>query len=662
MSDPTSVIKVRSRLERLGEDTGIEASLPTGTKREEGAPDAFLILRDGRAWLVGFWTGRTVQPCLLPAEKEKVTLEERARGLAAWRRRNGRPGQPSPGLMLLAPALEDKELPDGVASVDGETVAVVSRRECERSASLARAIFDWTGPVLTADEVTRWRAAVVPEVRIQSPYRRQRVVRMPVALAAPLVLDYKQERCVRLDLDLDLEVEPSLEPVARDVRLRLVTGVAGCGKTLVLLHRAVLLVSRFPRAKILVVSFNRPLVQDLKRRLRTNPAAGRVECLTFYQWLRRVAPMPGTMVGPRDMERWIELERRSLKALDRHSAEWLAGELHWMLDHGLVDGAYLTAVRRGRGTRLSRNQRRELLELLGRYRVHLRATGKADWSEWPLAIRENLPEAGFVGRYDHLLIDEAQFFAPVWLDLLRGALKPSGHLFLCADPTQGFLRRRESWSTLGLDVRNRSVRLEKPYRSTRAILEFAKRFYERRLPAEDESLNLPSAVLLETLEAGARPVLRPGGPGQDQLSRIGQELRQLRAAGIPPDHVLVLVAGRTFSVEQVVRHLNTRLGPRSAVPVTDAGNGTDSTGVAHLMAATGLERPIVFLLGLDDLAAEEANPTLSEDERGEKWHDHTRQIYVGLTRAMERLVIYSSDPRLGNAFGAGAADEAGATG
>lgn len=60
------------------------------------------------------------------------------------------------------------------------------------------------------------------------------------------------------------------------------------------------------------------------------------------------------------------------------------------------------------------------------------------------------------------------------------------------------------------------------------------------------------------------------------------------------------------------------------------------------MAATGLERPIVFLLGIDELVEEEGNPGLGEDERQEIIRDHTRQIYVGLTRAMERLVIFSS--------------------
>jgi superfamily I DNA/RNA helicase len=61
------------------------------------------------------------------------------------------------------------------------------------------------------------------------------------------------------------------------------------------------------------------------------------------------------------------------------------------------------------------------------------------------------------------------------------------------------------------------------------------------------------------------------------------------------------------------------------------------------MAATGLERPIVFLLGADDLFDTEEDPRLSPEEKREKIRDHTRLIYVALTRAMERLVIFTRE-------------------
>jgi superfamily I DNA/RNA helicase len=66
-----------------------------------------------------------------------------------------------------------------------------------------------------------------------------------------------------------------------------------------------------------------------------------------------------------------------------------------------------------------------------------------------------------------------------------------------------------------------------------------------------------------------------------------------------------------------------------------------SIGVTHLMATAGLERPVVFILGGDDLPACEANPQLTEEELADLRQDHTRQIYVGITRTMERVVIYA---------------------
>ena len=77
-------------------------------------------------------------------------------------------------------------------------------------------------------------------------------------------------------------------------------------------------------------------------------------------------------------------------------------------------------------------------------------------------------------RYEVILVDEAQFFAPIWFEIIKRLLKPtSGHLFVAADPTQGFLGRRQSWLASGLDVCVHSTHLPKSYRTTCEILSFA---------------------------------------------------------------------------------------------------------------------------------------------------------------------------------------------
>lgn len=633
----TQLIKTRALLGQL-DAHGLSASRATRTGAAKQGPDALLTARDGRAWLVVLWGGRSLQPSLIQADEARPSLQEAVDSILAWcAEKTSVAGLPAPSLLILAPALNPSELPGGLWYHGDEEITVMTSRACKKSALLAQSILRGSGVVLSADSLARWRSAAVPETVIDSPWKRKGPKRAAASSASPLLLDYRQERCARLDLEPD----PEAVPLVRDLRLRLITGVAGCGKTLVLVHRAALLATHFPRARVLLVSFNRPLINDLRRRLERMKAADRVECLTFNQWLHRAAPFEGDVMSEPEILRWIERERQPFASLSKLSTEWLRDELRWMCDHALADDAYLTAARKGRGTRLSPHQRRDLLTLLHRFRAYLRRQKLADWSEWPLRLREAPPPSLSREGFDHLLIDEAQFFAPVWLELLRAALKPGGHLFLCADPTQGFLKRRQSWSEVGLDVRNRSVRLERPYRSTRAILEFARDFYHRRLPEDDGPLNLPAPEWLETLEPGVPPLLSPGGPPQDQLRSLESDLRMLLKQNTPPGHILVLIAGRRLQAKAVVQHLNTRLGAETAALAKDDHARADSITVAHLMAATGLERPIVFLLGMDDLLAGENNPLLTAEEAAEQCQSITRQIYVGITRGMDRVVIYA---------------------
>lgn len=633
---------------------GIEASRNTGWDRSWGEPDAFLTTAEGDAWLVKIWPGETLQPRLFDDPTAPPPLEETLRECGDWRDRQGSGATGIPGWIILAPSLDEE------ASLNlgrGEIVTVLNRRQCAKPERLAESMLAAkNGRRLSPDDLTRWRAAAVSEVAIEAPaHVRRKVERASHQPVAPLLLDYDQERCARLDLEPDGELRQMVD----DLQVRVVTGVAGCGKTLVLLHRAALLARHFPKARVLIVSHNRPLIADLERRLRRRDGGSRgIQCQTFMKWLRSVAKPRGDLLPAYETRRWIETRRQSgeFSALGKRSHEWVADEMGWMFDHGHIGDSYLTVERKGRGTGLQDAQRRDMLALARTYRAHLLELGISDWSEWPLSVWER-PELLSQGpQFDHLLIDEAQFFAPVWLELLRRCLKPGGHLFLCADPTQGFLRRRLSWSQIGLEVRNRSHRLERPYRSTRAILTFAERFYRRRLPDDDEPLNLPSPEWLESIASGETPLRLPGGSGEDQLQRLSEELETFQRGGGELADVLVLIAGRNLKTAAVVERLNSELGADSVAEVKDENFPESAIGVSHLMAATGLERPVVFLLGIDELAGEEGNPALTDEERLEKIRDHTRQIYVGITRAMERLVVMASARVLREAFGDGEPD------
>ncbi len=503
---------------------------------------------------------------------------------------------------------------------------------------------------LTEPGLLHLRALFTPESVVPADFHARRPADRNIAAGIGAgFLDFDQEWCVKNDLEL----LPEQEDLVRDPvgRTRLVTGVAGSGKSLVLLYRALLSAKLNPRARVLVLTHNKPLRHELVRRSkRLDEAGAKLECLTFFQWaargLKQDFGSKETPWGPDQTAVLVEELRTERKGLRRFSSAYLVDEIGWMKDHRLIErDAYLAADRAGRGTMMTAGQREDLWELFRAYQVELSLRGLTDWHNVALRFHRQvvIEKAIRLPDYDAIFIDEAQFFAKLWFELVRAALKPGGHLFLAADPTQGFLRRRQSWIAAGIDVRGRrTTKLARAYRNTRAILRFARDFYEERRSEDgrETDLNVPdNAVLAGISEEGKAPlVFRVANP-QDEIARAANEALEILHGGLTAGCLLVIHADS--SKERALREaLERKLGRDK---VHDAKSGPRPPEilctVTTLNAATGLEAPVVMLLGMDSLLEKEDDPRLSEEERAELRSDNTRRLYVGFTRAGQRLVV-----------------------
>jgi superfamily I DNA/RNA helicase len=319
----------------------------------------------------------------------------------------------------------------------------------------------------------------------------------------------------------------------------------------------------------------------------------------------------------------------------------LADEFDSMQDRATTRRAeYLKIERTGRGVGLTAAQRERVYAIYERYRASLAETGAEDWSGLALRFWRGLTNGHIASRlYDFIYIDEAQFFAPVWLRTLQLALKPGiGRLLLAADPTQGFLKRRQSWVACGLDLRGRSTRLRKSYRNTRPILEFAANFYRSRLGAEDEGdLNVPDEMELNSAEAGEPPIVLPLTSRQDEVTRVSNEINDFLQQGGNPEAILVLI-GTGTRISEVIEHLSARFGTERVADARQT-SGRGKLRVCSIDAATGLEAPIVFLIGGSELIEREDDLQMPADQRAELRRDNTRRLYMGFTRAGMRLVV-----------------------
>ena len=423
------------------------------------------------------------------------------------------------------------------------------------------------------------------------------------------------------------------------------TGVAGSGKSLVLLFRACTQAKLHPQSRSLVLTHNKALRRELELRFGELGRPKNIDWHTYFSWVQSALGEKGT--GPQVIQ-YADRDEFIANAVrlegEQPTGQWiefLRDEFDWMQDRaatGLAD--YLTVERVGRGLGLATEQRARVHAIYERYRALLAAGQVEDWSGRALRYWTHLSSGDLRPMlYDYIYVDEAQFFAPVWLRSLRTALRPgAGRLLLAADPTQGFLKRRQSWVACGIDLRGRSTRLRRSYRNTREILSLATDFYRSRLNNEEEAeLNLPDGAELLTAETGERPRVISLTSRQDESLRVINEITEFLRGGGNPEAILVLVASgrRTGPIHDELARV---LGEHRVADARYTAK-PGSVRVCSIDGATGLEASIVFLIGGAELLEKEGDLQLSAEQREELRRDNTRRLYMGFTRAGAKLVI-----------------------
>lgn len=551
---------------------------------------------------------------------------------------------------VVFPNLEQAELEKLRAWAELPAGVVWAGREMVSGQGFAGWLAGRLGQPLTEAEVDQVRAAFTPEVVIPAALTvrsdgpagkrlgtRELRERYAAGRPAPFLLDYDQERALKTDLDLTDEARATVN----DFNLRLINGVAGSGKSLIVIYRAMLLRKHFPNKRILGLTHNRALIHDLQARHRVlDPDGGSVKWLTFNQWCRSLwlddsnFPKP---IGQAFKEALVARAWRAHLAETAISERMLLDEIDWYLDRLLFTrDDYLAADRTGRGFPLNEAQRQRMYNAIEAFQTEMKGRGLNDWAHVPRRVWGWVQDGSLrLPQYDAILVDEAQFFAPIWFELIKRALKPGvGHLFLVADPRQGFLKRRQSWATVGLEVRGRTHRLKRSYRTTREILDFATLLYRTRLPDDDDDLVPPDLL---DMPGGTLPEILQVPAEQDEITTLVRAVEQLVQQGVPRRHILMIHAdwdGR----DRLLERLGQKLGPGAVVDAAQAASA-DALRVCTLNAATGLESPIVFLGGVHRLFEQEQSVRLSDEDRADLIRDNTRRLYMALTRAGQRVVL-----------------------
>lgn len=454
------------------------------------------------------------------------------------------------------------------------------------------------------------------------------------------------------------------------------SGGAGTGKTVVLVHRARHLVTEDPQARVLLTTFTRvladSLVHQVKRLDATVPLADLGEPGLTVSGIDQVAAKIVSTANPAELEaarisvlgpggnaltaRMGNTQKAFHTAVEISDPDlplalsepaFLEQEYNAIvLAQGITEEkTYLRASRQGRGTALNRAARKELWKVFAQFRRTNQINDAVTYPEIAAiatAVLKARAERGEPMPADHVLVDEAQDFHAVHWLLLR-ALAPDGpdDLFIAEDSHQRIYGQKVPLSRFGIHIRGRSRRLRLNYRTTAENLAFAVSLLDGTEYTDLEDA-VETAKDYRSVRSGPAPVVIHAADGTHEYEAAAAHVRAWLDAGVNPAAIAVLV--RT-------KHHADRAGVALAAAEIPYGQvrdgntaGKDKVSVMSMHSAKGLEFERVVVLGAKatDLENMIGLNRLPETERDDALQRERSLLYVAATRARDELVLIES--------------------
>lgn len=465
------------------------------------------------------------------------------------------------------------------------------------------------------------------------------------------------------------------------------SGGAGTGKTVVLLHRARWLAQQDPQARVLMTTFTKNLAEQLRSDmarldadLMVGAELGAVGIQTvgidavasavlkqaggaIAQDAEQVLGVATTnLTGRTGSKAWreaIESSGESLPEELRSEAFFSAEYASVVLPNLITDRqGYYKVKRPGRGVALARAKRAAVWDVIGTYRSRARIDGTVNFSEAATIAAAYCARVGTdTGQYlaDHVLVDEGQDLSPAHWQLLRSLVgEHANDLFIAEDSHQRIYGQRLVLSNYGIKIVGRSRRLTLNYRTTAQNLDWAVQVLKggEYVDLEDEAEKNSD---YRSARSGPEPQLLPCASLTEELDTAADLINAWLAEGVVPETIGILVryANRRDLVASGLAERDVK------VRAIDAGAvrpGLPVVLTMHRAKGTEFSRVLLFGVSEDAIPATMAQEQYSPEASGEALLRERSLLYVAATRARDELAISwsgSPSPFLAGLRGAG---------
>lgn len=457
-----------------------------------------------------------------------------------------------------------------------------------------------------------------------------------------------------------------------------VSGGAGTGKTVIAVHRAVELAKRDKadgqEPRILLTTYTRNLADDLRRQVAqleprlpfteklSEPGVmvsglDRVARMILQQAGARISPIAQEVIGqprgrvltyPRENV-WQEVLTLMGDELPERlrSADFLESEYELIVLPQRVTTLkqYLRVRRPGRGVALDRSKRAAVWKAMERYRDRSADLGVTSFDEQLALAAAWLDQEAALGTprpFRHVLVDEAQDLTPAHLQLLRALVEPGpDDLFLAEDSHQRIYGKKITLSHYGIQVRGRSRRLTRNYRTTRQNLDVAfgildpGTYEDMEGQAEEHHYVSP--------RSGPEPLLLHATDRADELSKAAELLtvwleQDRDSDDSAPETIAILVRDR-YQRDAVVNGLAQHGIEVRAVDREAAGRGRPVVMTMHRAKGLEFRKVLLFDVSINAIPRPLRDQQYSDADRDDALLRERSLLYVAATRARDQLAI-----------------------
>jgi len=422
----------------------------------------------------------------------------------------------------------------------------------------------------------------------------------------------------------------------------IVLGAAGSGKTTIALLRAQHLANLPGNDKVLLVTFNRALVQYIRGI--NNNQSPKLFVENYHKFARDYLDSKGKM--PENgilnsyrkkvyIESALEFYKKHYPAEStlKRPKEFFVDEITFIEKFGFADfTAYYDAERIGRAAaNIRRENRIWVFEVYKKYIELRKADGiEYDWDDLALYVYRELQSDTTARIYTHIIIDEGQDFSPMMIKSLVSAFREGGSLTFFGDVAQQIHGNRLSWRDSGINV-NKVWRFDVNYRNPATITAFANDIIKSEYWQQNDDMVTATNQIAE----GPKPILVKF---KDKAHEINWVVK--KAIDSIKFSSVVIVCRRKSDIDSFMSDFKNH--GCNAMVIDKDTSGYTHTKTVYLTtfhSVKGLEFDYVFVPLLLNNIFPDTDAVANAVTKEEAYSNEIKLLYVAVTRSKGNLYM-----------------------